>query len=143
MTLNNYHIYKQKKAPILKIQCHLIFLIINKLMRISFEPFKNIFPHSVTKNYLNPARNKTILNHFKGNLFKQFLNIIMNILKFLIISKKVTNKKFFNMKPFKVGIICCRVLQNLYIGGTENVPAATICRTCFGPSELKLWQFLY
>ncbi|RMZ94956.1 hypothetical protein BpHYR1_051938, partial [Brachionus plicatilis] len=35
-----------------------------------------------------------------------------------------------------------QVLQNLYIGGTEDVPAATICRICFGPSELKLWQFL-
>ncbi|RNA06674.1 hypothetical protein BpHYR1_038444 [Brachionus plicatilis] len=39
--------------------------------------------------------------------------------------------------------IYCRVLQNQYIGGTKDVSVATIYRTCFGPSELKLWHFLY
>ncbi|RNA10687.1 hypothetical protein BpHYR1_038847 [Brachionus plicatilis] len=47
-----------------------------------------------------------------------------------------TKKQKQNIKNAKA------VLQNLYIGGTENVPAATIYRTCYGPSELKLWQFL-
>ncbi|RNA41647.1 hypothetical protein BpHYR1_004021 [Brachionus plicatilis] len=34
-----------------------------------------------------------------------------------------------------------RVLQNQDIGGTKDVSVATIYRTCFGPSELKLSNF--
>ncbi|RNA15605.1 hypothetical protein BpHYR1_015878 [Brachionus plicatilis] len=34
------------------------------------------------------------------------------------------------------------VLQNQYIDGTKDVSVATIYRTCFGPSELKLWHFI-
>ncbi|RNA33842.1 hypothetical protein BpHYR1_031152 [Brachionus plicatilis] len=30
------------------------------------------------------------------------------------------------------------ILQNQYIGGTKDVAVATIYRTCFDPSELKL-----
>ncbi|RMZ97808.1 hypothetical protein BpHYR1_029751 [Brachionus plicatilis] len=30
-----------------------------------------------------------------------------------------------------------------YTGGTKDVSAATIYRTCFGHSELKLWHFLH
>ncbi|RNA29627.1 hypothetical protein BpHYR1_054170 [Brachionus plicatilis] len=33
--------------------------------------------------------------------------------------------------------------QNIKSGGTKDVSAASIYRICFGPSELKLWHFLY
>ncbi|RMZ99190.1 hypothetical protein BpHYR1_014303 [Brachionus plicatilis] len=61
-------------------------------------------------------------------------------------SNKFNKNGYFNkinkLQIQSIGIIYCRVLQNLYISGTEDVPAATICRTCFVPSELKLWHFL-
>ncbi|RNA17380.1 hypothetical protein BpHYR1_004207 [Brachionus plicatilis] len=53
------------------------------------------------------------------------------------------NQGFFDGVHFTENCrIYCRVLQNQYIGGTKDESAATIFRTCFGPSELKLWNFL-
>ncbi|RNA43809.1 hypothetical protein BpHYR1_020659 [Brachionus plicatilis] len=86
----------------------------------------------------------------KWNGFKEVMNLrIVLIMKWKTIFYICPPKSYLGLDacyPFFIDFLkknSSHSKSSQYIGGTKDLSVATIYRTCFGPSELKLWYFLY
>ncbi|RNA38049.1 hypothetical protein BpHYR1_033372 [Brachionus plicatilis] len=66
----------------------------------------------------------------------------LNIYKNSYGTENIKRLKFFKRKEGKKGDLISEGPKHV-LGDTKDVTAATIYRTCFGPSEFELWHFLY
>ncbi|RNA02299.1 hypothetical protein BpHYR1_045262, partial [Brachionus plicatilis] len=80
--------------------------------------------------------------NFKLYEKKILSNFTINHLNFIRIKiTKIQSGKLSLSSEGPKHVLPTKTCSNQYIGGTKDVSASTIYRTCFGPSELKLWSY--